>query len=419
MAEDVVPSDVDVDVVVVGGGIAGSALAARLAAEQRSVVVLEQQETFRDRVRGETIVPWGVREVVALGIEDVLLAAGGRYSVGFLPYDETLDPTTAEATMVPLSAIAPDVRGQLNVGHPEASEALLTNAAAAGADVRRSVGDVRVTAGASPEVTWTEAGVAQRARCRLVVGADGRSSTVRRQLGIELEERPPEIFGAGLLVRTAEGLTDANTFGTEGDTCFLGFPREGDLTRLYLMVDIARQPEFTGPGRAERFLAAYRTSCFPGSEAYANGDVVGPCGGAPMTDSWTVDGPVVPGAVLIGDSAGWSDPLIGQGLAIAFRDARSVADILLSSPDWSPRAFAPWVEERRERMHRIRVAAHVATRLRCDFTEDGRRRRRKALDSMFTEPNVLAQVACTLIGPEAFPADAFTDDAVAATMAIA
>lgn len=408
-----------VDVVVVGGGIAGSALAARLAGAGLTVTVLEQQTAFRDRVRGETIVPWGVREVVALGVEEVLVGAGGRYSTGFVPYDETLDPATAEATMVPLSALAPDVGGQLNVGHPEASEALLTHAVDAGADVRRSVADARVSAGSAPEVAWTEDGRTQRATCRLVVGADGRTSSVRRQLGIELEERTAEVFGAGLLVRTPDGLMDVNTFGTEGENCFIAFPRQGNLTRLYLMVDIARQPEFTGSGRAERFLSSFRTECFPRSEAYARAEVVGPCGGAPMTDSWTVGPPVVPGAVLIGDSAGWNDPLIGQGLSVAFRDARMVSDILLSGADWSPVAFAGWVEERRERMRRLLVAAQVATRLRCDFTEVGRRRRRKAFDVMTTNPTVLAQVVCTLIGPEAFPVDAFTEEAVAATVAMA
>jgi 2-polyprenyl-6-methoxyphenol hydroxylase-like FAD-dependent oxidoreductase len=359
-----------------------------------------------------------VREVVALGVEEVLLGAGGSYAGGFIPYDETLDPATAEATTVALSVITPDVGGQLNVGHPQASEALLAHAAAVGADVRRAVADVRVTAGDAPEVSWRAGEGPNLARCRLVVGADGRASTVRRQLGIALEERPAEVFGAGLLVRTADGLAGANAFGTEGENCFLAFPREGDVTRLYLMVDIGRQPEFTGSGRTDRFLSSYRATCFPGSEAYASAEVVGPCGGAPMTDSWTLGPPAVPGAVLIGDSAGWNDPLIGQGLSIAFRDARMVSDVLLEGSDWSVGAFAGWVHERRERMHRLFVAAHVATRLRCDFSEIGRRRRRKALDAMFTEPAVLAQVACTLMGPEAFPAEAFSDEAVAATLAI-
>lgn len=84
-----------------------------------------------------------------------------------------------------------------------------------------------------------------------------------------------------------------------------------------------------------------------------------------------------------------------------------------------PATFRGWVEERRERMRRLTVAAHVATRLRCDFTDSGRRRRRRALDSLFSDPNVLAQVASTLLGPEAFPPEAFSDEAVAATVAMA
>ena len=50
------------DVVIVGGGIAGSALALVLARRGLEVTVLEQQTEYRDRVRGEVLVPWGVAE---------------------------------------------------------------------------------------------------------------------------------------------------------------------------------------------------------------------------------------------------------------------------------------------------------------------------------------------------------------------
>ena len=47
----------DADVVVVGGGVAGSAAAARLATAGLSVIVLERETVFTDRVRGEGLVP--------------------------------------------------------------------------------------------------------------------------------------------------------------------------------------------------------------------------------------------------------------------------------------------------------------------------------------------------------------------------
>lgn len=43
------------DVIIVGGGIAGSALGKFLAAENVKVLILEKETAFRDRVRGEGI----------------------------------------------------------------------------------------------------------------------------------------------------------------------------------------------------------------------------------------------------------------------------------------------------------------------------------------------------------------------------
>lgn len=40
------------------------------------------------------------------------------------------------------------------------------------------------------------------------------------------------------------------------------------------------------------------------------------------------------GVVLIGDAAGYNDPVLGQGLSIAVRDVRFVAEALLAEPDW-------------------------------------------------------------------------------------
>ena len=51
------------DLVVVGGGIAGGALAIVMARAGYSVLLLEETDAFQDKVRGEWIAPWGVAEV--------------------------------------------------------------------------------------------------------------------------------------------------------------------------------------------------------------------------------------------------------------------------------------------------------------------------------------------------------------------
>jgi flavin-dependent dehydrogenase len=61
------------DVVVVGGGLAGSSLAITLAREGMDVLVVERERLFRDRVRGEAMATWGTIEAKQLGLFDLLL----------------------------------------------------------------------------------------------------------------------------------------------------------------------------------------------------------------------------------------------------------------------------------------------------------------------------------------------------------
>ena len=54
------------DLIVVGGGLAGSTLGAALAAHGLRVLILERELTFKDRVRGEGMHPlcrMGIRRV--------------------------------------------------------------------------------------------------------------------------------------------------------------------------------------------------------------------------------------------------------------------------------------------------------------------------------------------------------------------
>ena len=85
------------DVVIVGGGIGGSALGSALAAEGLGVEVLERTTRFEDRVRGEWIAPWGVSELKQLDLYDELRAAGGHHLSRHVTYDERVDPADAEA----------------------------------------------------------------------------------------------------------------------------------------------------------------------------------------------------------------------------------------------------------------------------------------------------------------------------------
>lgn len=132
------------DVVIIGGGIAGNALATVLARTGRAVLVLERSTVYRDKVRGEVFHAWGVAEAQRLGIYETLMRSGGIHHSPFVPHDETVEAAEAEAAALPLDSLLPGVPGTLGVRHPWACEALSRAAIAVGARVLRGVESAEV-----------------------------------------------------------------------------------------------------------------------------------------------------------------------------------------------------------------------------------------------------------------------------------
>jgi menaquinone-9 beta-reductase len=123
------------DIVVVGGGLGGSALAKAMAERGARVLVLEREKQFRDRVRGEELLPWGGAEAKRLEIYDLLrdsCAFEKRWSLGFGP---DRDFVTTTPHNLPL----------LTFYHPAMQEVMLRAASAAGAEVRRGATVTSVT----------------------------------------------------------------------------------------------------------------------------------------------------------------------------------------------------------------------------------------------------------------------------------
>jgi 2-polyprenyl-6-methoxyphenol hydroxylase-like FAD-dependent oxidoreductase len=398
------------DLVIVGGGIGGGALATVMARVGKSVLVLERTTAYRDVVRGEWIAPWGVAEVIELGLLETLLAAGGHYITRHIEYGDGINPAQADETPLNLGFL-PGIPGPLAIGHPTACNALNASAIESGATVLRGVEDVQVSGGAGPCASFTRNGQRHEVPARLVVAADGRNSTVRRQLCFELAPDEPHHWFSGLLVEGAHDWpADLETMDTFGDTQIFVFPQGGGRLRLYLSWPLEQRNRLAGATAERAFLDAFRLPNLPHADAIADATPAGPANAYPNQDVH-VPNPVAPGVVLIGDAAGHNDPIIGQGLAITLRDVRIVRDILLSVDDWSPAAFAPYVEERRERMRRLRLCARLDSIIHAEFGPDAQRRREAIRTRRATDPTFMAGQAAVMIGPEKLP-PAFFDEGI-------
>lgn len=397
------------EVIIIGGGIAGNALAAVLARAGKAVLVLERSMVYRDRVRGEAIQPWGVAEARRLGLHEAITHAGGIHHSRFVPYDETVEPAEAEATALALDKILPGVPGNLGVGHPPACGALSVAAVAAGARVLRGIKGAEVDLGRAPAVRYSLDEAEHVARCRLVIGADGRESAVRRRAGIALHATEPRLLMAGMLVEDLLGWPEHRlSIGTEGDVVFFVVPQGAGRVRLYLLWSYDQQRRFAGPSGPRTFLDSFAFACIPESECIVRARPAGPCATYPMNDTWT-DCPIIDGLALIGDAAGYSDPHIGQGLSVALRDVRVLSELLLASGDWSPTALRPYAEERAERLRRLRFCNKLATALRGEFGPEARERRRRARELMQAEPELGLWRRGYIAGPESVPASAFDE----------
>ena len=174
-----------------------------------------------------------------------------------------------------------------------------------------------------------------RRAARLLVGADGRISQVREAAGIALHQDPPHHWFAGLLVDGVEGWSDdLQAIGTEGDFALPGVSAgRGPGARLRRLRAGPGRP-VQGAGRSPPLPRRLRHECSPDNRHLAAGRPAGPLFSYFNNDSWT-DEPFAAGVVLVGDAAGWNDPIIGLGLSITYRDVRIVSELLKGSDDWA------------------------------------------------------------------------------------
>src|SRR5437870_13323128 len=208
------------DIVTVGGGLGGAALARAMAERGARVLGLERERRFADRVRGEALMPWGVAEARALGLDPLLRATCGHELPSFELFMGGVEIVRRDlvATTVPAAPV-------LAFYHPAMQEVLLDAATRAGAVVQRGARVSSVAPGPEPSVAFELDGRIEEVRARLVVGVDGRASLVRKWAGFTVHRDPERLLFSGVLL---DGVPLADDAG-----CIMFNPSIGRISLLF------------------------------------------------------------------------------------------------------------------------------------------------------------------------------------------
>lgn len=364
------------DLVIVGGGIGGSSLAAAMAPHAR-VLVIEREPEFRDRVRGEALMSWGCVEARELGVYGLMHEARGveyrRWAYGG-PHPRERDLVATTKSGLPM----------LTFYHPEAQRLLLDAATNAGAELWRPAVVREIVPGAKPRVRVERSGAVVDVQGRLVVAADGRTSSARRAAGFEVRQDPPRMRVCGVMLAGASCPTGCATLHMPPGYFSLLFPQANGMVRAYISVHkSALDLRLSGEAALPEFIAASDKAGVPRSW-FEGARCAGPLATFEGADTF-VPLPYRDGVALIGDAAGASDPTWGQGLSIALRDVRLLRDVLRTTSDWHA-AAERYAHEHARMFEVIHCLGDWFTELLLAPGAEADARRARALPLLATDP---------------------------------
>jgi geranylgeranyl reductase family protein len=304
------------DVLVVGAGPAGSAIAAALADAGRDVVLVEAHRHPRPKACAEYASPRISDELAWLGVAQ---AAWRPFAVPLDGMHVIRDEHRVLITYRDRSG----PRTAWGLDRLRFDAALADHAVARGARLLDRTSLVGLRPG---EATLRSGDGPLTIRHRWLVGADGARSRVARQLGVERPVRAPRRLG---LVAHYEGVPELVSHGEMhvGRRGYIGLAPTPDgqlnVGMALPLDDVASATtRFDAaiaalPAVAARLAGRRRLTAIRG---------VGPIG-------HRVAAAAGPGWLLIGDAAGFVDPFTGEGIYRALRSARAAAAALAAGDE--------------------------------------------------------------------------------------
>lgn len=313
------------DVIIVGGGLAGAALAVALRRSHLDIALIEARAPVAPAGWDQRIYaysPASARFLEELGIwrhldgarltrvTDMRIFGDAGGALHFSAYDSGLAELAwiGESSLLHLE-LWQSLKRQHNVE-------LLCPARPESLQLERDCATLRLEGG-------------KTLRARLIVGADGRASWVRQQAGIRARIAPYGEHGVVANFRCQRAHRNAafQWFFDEGILAWLPLPG-----RQMSMV-------WSAPDALAEELLSMEDAAFCARVAAAGGGLLGelelmtPRAAFPL-QLMRVREVVLPRLALIGDAAHAIHPLSGHGINLGFMDAKALAASLSATPAW-------------------------------------------------------------------------------------
>ena len=301
------------DAIVIGAGPAGLSAAAALGARGISTLVCESSRLPVDKACGEGLMPSGIEDLARLGVPLSELRAEGQPFAGIRYFAESgrvAEARFAEGEGIGLRRVA-------------LSELLL-------ARVRR-LSSVSVIQGVRARVRRERGDSGERFAVqlegslfepRLIIGADGLNSQVRRHAHIVSKAMPPLRWGVRRHFEIEPWSDHVEVYWAKGAEAYVT-PVGADRTNVALL--FARDGLSTRSQGAlferllERFPALARR--LDGARSFGQARAAGPL------HQWPAR-PLRRGLVLLGDASGYVDALTGEGIGVALRQALLLGEVI-------------------------------------------------------------------------------------------
>jgi 2-polyprenyl-6-methoxyphenol hydroxylase-like FAD-dependent oxidoreductase len=319
-------NQMDIDVLIAGGGVAGSAAAAALAPLGLNILIIEPKASHGRRLAGELIHPPGIDALKQLGLLDDESRIGADIK-GFSIYPYGHDADSDEPIVLPYSEVEGLTHGGMAIEHQTLKDHLLEKVTSfPGVDVWLGARVTQINKEHSSSdyhaIVATDGGEA-RINARLIIGADGPMSQVRKftgiahethrysgMLGVEVADNHLPNPGYGNIFLNPLGISYAYSV-CQGRARVMFEILRGDDSKDSIREHLKFFPsEFRNDIEAamaeDKLLAAANYRIVPETNAKAN-------------------------IALLGDARGCCHPLTASGITTAVKDALSLRNELIAS----------------------------------------------------------------------------------------